>query len=44
MDEERAVRFTVSLPARLMRTLDKLRALSLGGGPPAVGACALVVA
>jgi len=25
MDEERAVRFTVSLPARLMRTLDKLR-------------------
>src|SRR5947209_8012763 len=26
MDEERAVRFTVSLPARLMRTLDRLRA------------------
>ncbi len=25
MDEERAVRFTVSLPARLMRTLDRLR-------------------
>ena len=26
MGEERAVRFTVSLPARLMRTLDRLRA------------------
>src|SRR5215467_9922375 len=26
MSEERAVRFTVSLPARLMRTLDRLRA------------------
>jgi metal-responsive CopG/Arc/MetJ family transcriptional regulator len=26
MDEERAVRFTVSLPARLMRTLDRLAA------------------